>query len=104
MFNPNYYYSLTHPGKMIFQLFLKFYLVDSALNPIIYCYCSRDFRRALSAYFVVLNCGKMKSGRLSIDTKNAEIVHRPGTNKTGLQGNEVNVPETDYGNNLETSA
>ena len=46
----------------------------------------------------------MKSGRLSIDTKHAEIVHRPGTNKTGLQGNEVNVPETDYGNNLETSA
>jgi len=104
VFNPNFYYSLTNPGKTIFQLFLKFYLVDSALNPIIYCYCSRDFRRALSAYFVVLNCGKMKSARLSIDTKNAEIVHRPRTNKTGLQGNEVNVPETDYGNNLETSA
>ena len=42
--SPNLYQSLSDTGKMTYQFFLKSYLINSALNPCIYCYCNREFR------------------------------------------------------------
>ena len=42
--SPDFYQSLNDSGKMAYQCFLKFYLINSALNPCIYCYCNREFR------------------------------------------------------------
>ena len=42
--SPTFYQSLSDSGKMAYQCFLKFYLINSALNPCIYCYCNREFR------------------------------------------------------------
>ncbi|WAR30391.1 GPR39-like protein [Mya arenaria] len=66
---PGYYRTLSEPGKMLFQLFLKFFLLDSAINPIIYCYCNKDFRQALISCLKLDKCRKEHS---VIETGNAE--------------------------------
>ncbi|WAR30390.1 AA2BR-like protein [Mya arenaria] len=66
---PGYYRTLSEPGKMLFQLFLKFFLLDSAINPIIYCYCNRDFRQALMSCLKLDKCRKEHS---VAETGNAE--------------------------------
>ena len=44
LINPLLYRSINDSEKMAYQFFLKSYLINSALNPCIYCYCNREFR------------------------------------------------------------
>ena len=41
----NFYYRLSNSGKSVFQLFLRSYLFNSVLNPIVYCFVSKQFRQ-----------------------------------------------------------
>ena len=41
---PTLYNSLDISGKMAYQLFLRFYLINMSLNPIIYCFYNQNFR------------------------------------------------------------
>lgn len=45
--HPEFYSTLSVSGKMIFNFMLKSYLLNSALNPFIYCFCNREFRLGL---------------------------------------------------------
>ena len=44
---PGHYMTLTTSGKRMFDLMLKSYLLNSAINPFIYCFCNREFRLGL---------------------------------------------------------
>ncbi|KAH3748923.1 cholecystokinin receptor-like [Dreissena polymorpha] len=52
--NPSYYDSLTLFGKMTFQFFLRFYMINCAINPIIYCFYNQNFRHGVKKMFVGL--------------------------------------------------
>jgi hypothetical protein len=41
--NPTFYNKLSKAGKAVFQFFLKSYLLCSALNPFVYCFCNNVF-------------------------------------------------------------
>jgi hypothetical protein len=45
--NPAYYNKLSAAGKAVFQLQLKSYLLCSALNPFVYCFCNNVFLEEL---------------------------------------------------------
>lgn len=45
--SPNIYNTFTQLGKTTFQLLLKSYLLCSALNPFIYCFCNKEFLAGL---------------------------------------------------------
>jgi len=60
--NPQYYNLLTDTGKTVYQLFLRTYLLSSALNPFIYSFFSQQFRTecktVLFTLFSNLRCRK----------------------------------------------
>jgi len=76
IWNPEFYMSLTTTGKIMFELFLKFYLLDSAVNPFIYFYCSNDFRKALSSYMTFYRRDTSKTRRSKDSTGNADILQQ----------------------------
>ena len=49
--NPSLYGSLNVTGKMAYQFFLRFYLINCALNPIIYCFYNQNFRHGVHLLF-----------------------------------------------------
>lgn len=49
--HPNYYNTLSASGRMMFNICLKSYLLNSTVNPFIYCFCNRDFRMGLFKLF-----------------------------------------------------
>lgn len=48
---PFLYSSLAVNGKMAYQFFLRFYLINCALNPIIYCFYNQNFRHGVKMLF-----------------------------------------------------
>ena len=48
---PDYFSKLTESQQMIYQLFLRSYLINSALNPIIYCFYNQNFRHGVKRFF-----------------------------------------------------
>ena len=78
IWNPEFYMSLTTTGKVMFELFLKFYLLDSAVNPFIhlYFYCRKDFRQALSSYMTFYQRDKSNTQSSNDSTGNAEILQQ----------------------------
>lgn len=44
---PDVYVTLSEPGKIIFQLMLKSYLLCSAINPFVYGFCNKEFTSEL---------------------------------------------------------
>ncbi|OWF38830.1 uncharacterized protein LOC110465762 [Mizuhopecten yessoensis] len=55
---PNYYETLTKGGKACFQIFLRTYLLSSALNPVIYSFLSEQFRNETIKIFKSTFCKK----------------------------------------------
>lgn len=51
-----YYYRLSLSGKAAYNLFLRFYLLNSALNPVIYSFFSEQFRRECKNVFKRMTC------------------------------------------------
>lgn len=51
-----YYDRLSNSGKAVYQLFLRFYLMSSALNPVIYSFLSDQFRQECRNVFKRLTC------------------------------------------------
>ncbi|KAH3863994.1 tachykinin-like peptides receptor 99D [Dreissena polymorpha] len=51
---PKYYSTLSVFGQQLFELMLKFYQLDSAVNPFIYCFCNQEFRGVLLKYLQCL--------------------------------------------------
>ena len=49
--NPSYYNSLNITGQMAYQFFLRFYLINMSLNPIIYCFYNQNFRHGVKLLF-----------------------------------------------------
>ena len=49
--NPLLYSSLSVGGKMAYQFFLRFYLINCALNPVIYCFYNQNFRHGVKLLF-----------------------------------------------------
>ena len=49
--HPSYYSTLNISGKMAYQFFLRFYLINCALNPIIYCFYNQNFRHGVKLLF-----------------------------------------------------
>ena len=47
----NHYGSLSSGGKAAYNLFLRFYMLSSSLNPVIYCFLSVQFRKECSEFF-----------------------------------------------------
>ena len=45
--HPDYYASLSTPGKMAYQLLLRSYFINCAVNPIIYCFYNQNFRHGV---------------------------------------------------------
>ena len=45
--NPTFYNTLSKAGKTVFQLLLKSYLLCSAFNPFVYCFCNQEFLAGL---------------------------------------------------------
>lgn len=45
--SPNIYHTFTQLGKTTFQLLLKSYLLCSAINPFVYCFCNKEFLSGL---------------------------------------------------------
>lgn len=54
--DPSYYSNLSSRGKTIYQLFLRFYLLNSAMNPVIYSFYSDKFRLECKNVFKRLTC------------------------------------------------
>lgn len=48
---PNLYDSLSFPNKMAYQFFLRSYLINCAMNPIIYCFYNQNFRHGVKRLF-----------------------------------------------------
>ncbi|XP_045189128.2 cholecystokinin receptor type A-like [Mercenaria mercenaria] len=44
---PEFYTTLSSAGKTVFQLLLKSYLLCSAFNPFVYCFCNKEFLAGL---------------------------------------------------------
>ena len=42
--HPMYYWTLSTPGKAVYQFFLRTYILSMSLNPVIYCFMSEQFR------------------------------------------------------------
>ncbi|KAL4217665.1 hypothetical protein ACF0H5_022407 [Mactra antiquata] len=49
--NPLYYDTLSVSHKMAFQFFLRSYLINCALNPVIYCFYNQNFRHGVKRLF-----------------------------------------------------
>jgi len=49
--NPDYFSQLTEFGQMVYQFFLRFYLINCAVNPIIYCFYNQNFRHGVKRLF-----------------------------------------------------
>ena len=49
--DPSLYDSLNITGKMAYQFFLRFYLINMSLNPIIYCFYNQNFRHGVKLLF-----------------------------------------------------
>ena len=49
--NPGFYSSLASNGRMAYQFFLRFYLINMSLNPIIYCFYNQNFRHGVKLLF-----------------------------------------------------
>lgn len=49
--HPGHYESLSVPSKMAYQFFLRFYLINCAVNPIIYCFYNQNFRHGVKRLF-----------------------------------------------------
>ena len=65
--NPYFYSSLNDGGKKTVQFFLKSYLINSAINPCIYCFCNKEFRLGIRRIFrkMKLLCLKDDARRVS---------------------------------------
>ena len=65
--NPYFYSSLNDGGKKTVQFFLKSYLINSAINPCIYCFCNKEFRLGVRRIFrkIKLLCLKDDARRVS---------------------------------------
>jgi len=49
--HPDYYTSLSTPGKMTYQLLLRSYFINCAANPVIYCFYNQNFRHGVKRLF-----------------------------------------------------
>ena len=54
--NKDYYNNLTSIGKAVYNLFLRFYMLSSSLNPVIYCFMSIQFRQQCKDFFKQIKC------------------------------------------------
>ena len=52
--DPGLYYRLSNIEKSVYQLFLRSYFLNSVLNPIVYCFVSKQFRE--KAYEAIRSC------------------------------------------------
>lgn len=52
----DYYNNLTTIGKAVYNLFLRFYMLSSSLNPVIYCFMSIQFRQQCKYFFKQIKC------------------------------------------------
>lgn len=69
---PSYYYSLSTSGKMVYNFLLKSYLLNSAINPYIYCFCNSEFRAGLFMLLRSLKITMLPSRHDSIDVTNTK--------------------------------
>ena len=56
LLNKDYYYNLTSIGKAVYNLFLRFYMLSSSLNPVIYCFMTIQFRQQCKDFFKQIKC------------------------------------------------
>lgn len=49
--HPSLYNSISFPNKMAYQFFLRSYLINCAMNPIIYCFYNQNFRHGVKRLF-----------------------------------------------------
>ncbi|XP_060581295.1 cholecystokinin receptor type A-like [Ruditapes philippinarum] len=49
--HPDLYQSLSFPNKMAYQFFLRSYLINCAMNPVIYCFYNQNFRHGVKRLF-----------------------------------------------------
>ncbi|XP_045181336.1 cholecystokinin receptor type A-like [Mercenaria mercenaria] len=49
--HPDLYGSLSFPNKMAYQFFLRFYMINCAMNPVIYCFYNQNFRHGVKRLF-----------------------------------------------------
>lgn len=49
--HPMFYQSLSDPAKMVYQVFLRSYLLNCCINPIIYSFLNTDFRKRCACLF-----------------------------------------------------
>ncbi|XP_052812252.1 cholecystokinin receptor type A-like [Mya arenaria] len=49
--HPDYFSQLPLFGQMVYQFFLRFYLINCAVNPIIYCFYNQNFRHGVKRLF-----------------------------------------------------
>ena len=54
--NKDYYNNLTSIGKAVYNLVLRFYMLSSSLNPVIYCFMSIQFRQQCKDFFKQIKC------------------------------------------------
>jgi hypothetical protein len=63
--NPMFYQGLSDPAKMAYQVFLRSYLLNCCINPIIYSFLNTDFRKRCACLFKQGVC-KFISGNYSL--------------------------------------
>jgi hypothetical protein len=86
--NPSYYNKLSTAGKTVFQLLLKSYLLCSALNPFVYCFCNNEFLEGLLSIlkaafpFLCRNQSRLSSEKHGSVLKVEDSNKLPSTNKT----------------------
>lgn len=51
---PDLYARLSFPSKMAYQFFLRSYLINCAVNPVIYCFYNQNFRHGVKRLFYSL--------------------------------------------------
>ena len=49
--HPDYLSQLPLFGQMVYQFFLRFYLINCTVNPIIYCFYNQNFRHGVKRLF-----------------------------------------------------
>ncbi|XP_052274131.1 cholecystokinin receptor type A-like [Dreissena polymorpha] len=50
-YDPGFEAGLNNAGKMAFNFFLRFYLINSAVNPVIYCFYNQNFRHGVKRLY-----------------------------------------------------